>query len=236
MAKFEELKARTTIEAVAALVGLSTTAREGDPKQLRATCPKCQRGKKDVSISIDKQKFTCWSSKAHGDVIDFFAHVRGYDSNQEAGEALKKLLDSPPETQEPGQPKNPANLQKILEYLVSSVELIKDPEKAKGFRELGVSKETCQHFQAGYAPQGTMAGRFLIPLHSPSGELVGFVGVSIDGREPFFKYPENIVRGNLIFNIHRVREASEVIIAPDPLMVLIGYENGDPDIISYLDT
>lgn len=236
MAKFEELRSRSSIEAVTELLGIATTPKQDDPTQLKATCPKCQRGKHDLSISTIKQRFTCWTSGARGDLIDLFAHVRSFDSNQKAGEALKELLDNPPEPETPPhEQKAPAHLQKVLTSLVPTADGIKDKDKAKALLDLGLSKETCQHFQAGYAAQGTMAGRFCIALHSPLGELVGFVGVALDERKPRFKFPDNIVRGNLIFNIHRVREARELIVAADPLMVLIGFENGETDVISYLN-
>ncbi len=237
MANFDELRARVKIEDLATMLSIETKQVENKPTQLRASCPKCQRGKNDLSIGTDRQRFTCWSSKQNGDVVDLFQHVQNIASKSDAGIALKKLLDAPPETQTvpQGTTRPPEHLQKVRDNLVRKVEGIKDKVKAEVFKNLGITEETLEHFDAGYSPQGTMAGRLLIGLHTSQGQLVGFVGIALDGREPRYMFPNNITRESLIFNIHRAREAQSIIVADDPLDILMGYETGETDVICFLD-
>lgn len=37
---------------------------------------------------------------------------------------------------------------------------------------LGISRETCEHFGAGYATRGAMKGRLVVPLHRADGAFV----------------------------------------------------------------
>lgn len=237
MANFEELRARVKIEELATMLGIETKPIENKPAQLRASCSKCQRGKNDLSIGIDRQRFTCWSSKQNGDVVDFFQHIHGIASKAEAGVALKKMLDAPSKihTLSESSTRSPEHLQKLRDNLIRKADAIKDKAKAKTFDDLGISEDTFEHFDAGYSPQGTMAGRLLVGLHNPQGQLVGFIGIAMDAREPRFVFPANVTRESLIFNIHRVREAQSILIAEDPLDILMGYETGETDVICFLD-
>ena len=237
MANFEELRTRIKIEDLATMLGIETKPVENKPAQLRAMCPKCQRGKNDLSIGADRQRFTCWSSKQNGDVVDFFQHIQGITSKADAGTALKKLLDAPPEAQAApqGTTRPPEHLQKLRDNLVRRPDGIKDKVKAEAFSRIGLTEETLEHFDAGYSPQGTMAGRLLVGLHTLQGQLVGFVGIALDAKEPRYVFPNNITRESIIFNIHRVRQAQNIIVADDPLDVLMGYETGETDVICFLD-
>jgi len=72
----------------------------------------------------------------------------------------------------------------------------------------GVSRETLEEFGAGYCVSaGIYAGRFIIPLHNETGELVGYVGRAVDASEPKYLFPSNedgFNKSNLLFNLHRV--------------------------------
>jgi len=71
-----------------------------------------------------------------------------------------------------------------------------------------VSKETLEYFGAGLCiSKGTFAGRFVIPLHNASGELVGYAGRSVDDQEPKYLFPsveKGFYKRYLLFNLHRV--------------------------------
>ena len=226
---FEKLKEKTSIEAVARHLGIELIASGKDPAQFRSPCPACAKGGKNaLAINTLKQKFYCWTSNEHGDLIDLYMHLEKIDNANTAAKHLENMLAVPVAAKEAApepSSKLPAILASVLAYLVP------DSDKLK---VLGISADTCATFQAGYAPKDTMAGRFLIALHNPAAELVGFVGVALDGKEPRFLYPNNIVKDILVFNIHRVRLSETVTVASDPLAVLQAYEAGDPDSIAYL--
>ena len=56
--------------------------------------------------------------------------------------------------------------------------------------ERGILKETAEVFGVGFFPgRGSMKGRVVIPIHNEKGELIAYVGRSIDGSEPKYKLP-----------------------------------------------
>lgn len=83
----------------------------------------------------------------------------------------------------------------------------------------GFSANTIQHFGLGYCSRGFMTGRVAIPLHNPSGQLVGYAGRIIDdsliGEEcPKYKFPSKRERdgmshefhkSHLVYNAHRIK-------------------------------
>jgi DNA primase len=56
------------------------------------------------------------------------------------------------------------------------------------------------------------AGRFVIPLHDETGQLVGYAARSLDGREPKYLFPDSAKhhfhKRFLLFNLHRVKETA----------------------------
>ena len=49
-----------------------------------------------------------------------------------------------------------------------------------------------------------------IPIHSPDGMVVGFVGRSVEGKE--FKNTPGLPKSKLLFNLHRVKTADRVYV------------------------
>ena len=57
-----------------------------------------------------------------------------------------------------------------------------------------------------------MSGRVVIPIHNERGELVAYAGRSIDGSEPRYKFPAGFHKAAVLFNLHRVETAREVVL------------------------
>ena len=73
-----------------------------------------------------------------------------------------------------------------------------------------------------------------IAIHDLNGKLVGFVGRALrEDQEPILKFPKNLDPSAYIFNAHRV-SLGEVFMVNDPLEVLLAYENGVENVISFL--
>ncbi len=68
--------------------------------------------------------------------------------------------------------------------------------------ELSVNK-----FKLGYSEKQDMV---TIPVHSPDGMPVGFVGRSVEGKE--FKNTPGLPKAKLLFNLHRVKTATKVYV------------------------
>lgn len=74
--------------------------------------------------------------------------------------------------------------------------------------ERGINRDVARLFGVGhYARRGIMSGRIVIPIHSPDGALVAYVGRSIDAREPRYKFPPGFRKSHFLFNLHRAIKA-----------------------------
>lgn len=70
-----------------------------------------------------------------------------------------------------------------------------------------VSDKSVSDFKLGFSEKQDMV---TIPVHSPDGMVVGFVGRSIEGKE--FKNTPGLPKAKLLFNLHRVKTADRVYV------------------------
>ena len=92
-------------------------------------------------------------------------------------------------------------LKRLYNNLLSS-ERAKDYFK---YRKLEVS--SWSKFSLGYSEKQDMV---TVPVHSPDGMPVGFVGRSIEGKE--FKNTPGLPKAKTLFNLHRVKTADRVYV------------------------
>jgi len=77
-------------------------------------------------------------------------------------------------------------------------------------RGRGISSATASEFGVGlYSGPGLMSQRLVIPIHDEAGRLVGYVGRSLDGSEPRYKFPAGFAKSKLLFNLHRAAAIGE---------------------------
>jgi DNA primase len=70
-----------------------------------------------------------------------------------------------------------------------------------------ITEESVKKFSLGYSEKQDMV---TIPVHSPDGMTLGFVGRSIEGKE--FKNTPGLPKGKILFNLHRVKTSSLVYV------------------------
>ncbi len=70
-----------------------------------------------------------------------------------------------------------------------------------------INKESISVFALGYSEKQNM---ITIPVHSPDGICVGFVGRSIAGKD--FKNSVGLPKSKVLFNLHRVKNSSTVYV------------------------
>jgi len=70
-----------------------------------------------------------------------------------------------------------------------------------------VTDKSVEKFKLGFSEKQDMV---TIPVHSPDGMAVGFVGRSIEGKE--FKNTPGLPKAKLLFNLHRVKTADKVYV------------------------
>ena len=230
---FAELKQRVSISSAIEFLQLSPVEKQTDKgPQLRCACPQCGGDKRILTITPAIEKFYCFGSRDHGDVIALVAHVLDCTAKEAAfkldawagGTKPAKTSTVNSTVRTVPEEKAPERRLQPLDYLQA------DHEKVIG---LGVAPETCKSFGAGYAPRGIMRGRLAIPIHTRMGELVAYCGRAVSGESPTLTFPNGFRPEQYVFNAHHMMEG-ELYLTLDPLHVLTAFENGVENVVSFL--
>lgn len=75
------------------------------------------------------------------------------------------------------------------------------------FHSRGINDESIEKFKLGYSLRRHMV---TVPVHSPDGVCVGFVGRSVEGK--FFKNSKDLPKKHTLFNLHRVKRKEKVFV------------------------
>jgi DNA primase len=78
-----------------------------------------------------------------------------------------------------------------------------------------VSEDSVKKFALGFSEKQDMV---TIPVHSPDGTEVGFVGRSIEGKD--FKNTPGLPKSKVLFNLHRVKTSSKVYVVESSFDVI----------------
>jgi len=233
---FKAVKAAVSIEQVIARYGINWLRKEGD--ELRGRCPIHRGdGERTFHVSLGKNVFHCFSCKKRGNVLDFVAAMERCSVRDaglklqewfglpigESGGAVKTPAVSSASSSKAASKKTPAEKAAAIINPPLGFQLRIDASANYGTNR-GVSKEVLEYFGAGLCvSKGTFAGRFLIPLHDQLGQLVGYAGRSIDGKDPKYLFPpgeKGFHKSHLLFNLHRVVKEVE---GDQPVAVVEGF-------------
>lgn len=84
---------------------------------------------------------------------------------------------------------------------------LESPRAMRYYSNRLITEESVKKFALGYSEKQDMV---TIPVHSPDGMTLGFVGRSIEGKE--FKNTPGLPKGKLLFNLHRIKASSLVYV------------------------
>jgi DNA primase len=101
----------------------------------------------------------------------------------------------------------------------------------------GLTTETAAYFGVGFfRGKGLMAGRIVIPINNPNGELVAYAGRSIDGTEPKYKLPGGFHKSRELFNIDRAIDVhSETVIVVEGFFdAMKVHQSGLPAVVALM--
>ena len=228
---FQELKGRVDIQAACSFLQLDL---KPNGKQLRGACPACPSGgERSLVITPEKGAAYCFTAKKGGDVIWLTSHIRG-ESQKEAAHFLDQAFGggssdaSGKNSKGSVAPDNSGGNSSMEREMKPLSYLQTDHEKVVG---LGVLSDTAEHFECGHAPKGIMRGRLAIPIHDRDGRLRAYCGRSYEGK--VLTFPSGFKPEEHIFNAHRAIEG-DLYLTRDPLEVLLAYENGVENVVSFL--
>lgn len=84
---------------------------------------------------------------------------------------------------------------------------IESPRAMRYYSGRSITEDSVKKFALGYSEKQDMV---TIPVHSPDGMEVGFVGRSVEGKD--FKNTPGMPKSKLLFNLHRVKSSNKVYV------------------------
>ena len=160
---------------------------------------------------VDKIKgtFYCFSCHTIADIHEFIMHVSGRtyfeaaryikSKSQEgsiAQEVAEKLVDKPDYV-----PFDELLIQRLNKQAIDSARAM------TYFNGRRITEDSVRKFSLGYSVNRDM---LTIPVHSPDGIPVGFVGRSVEGKE--FKNTPKLPKSKTLFNLHRIKSSNSVYV------------------------
>lgn len=190
MADFKHIKERVSIDKVAHMLGL-TLRKSG--AQMRGACPNCKSGgDRALAITVERGSYYCFAERKGGDCIALTGHILGI-TPRDAGVHIAKHfgLDSSSTAPSPRPAQASASSRQDAQASAGMQPLDYLDPLHEAVEALGITPVTADLVGIGHAPKGTMAGRVLIPIRLPTGELIGYCGIKLHD-EVQFKFPENL--------------------------------------------
>lgn len=160
---------------------------------------------------VDKSSgiFFCFSCHHVCDLVELVMHVSGrkyfeavrfIKSKEQQSSVLdavsKKLVDIPDYVQYD---------QVLIKRLNSQA--LESPRAIRYFEGRLITEASIKKFALGYSQNQDMV---TVPVHSPDGMEVGFVGRSVEGKE--FKNTPKLPKAKVLFNLHRVKSSKKVYV------------------------
>ena len=234
---YKEIKSRVSMEMVLKHYNVFEALSEVAGKNVLGCCPIHQgTNQRQFSVYLAKSIWRCFGScDTGGNVLDFVSKMEGGISIRDSALFLKKLFldtseDAPPvalpkeklkveQTKNDRKPvietKDYDTEEKVvnppLKFILKS--LIKDHPF---FHENEIKPETVEHFGLGFCTKGLMKERVAIPIHDHEGNLIAYCGRSISDsqaeKEGRYKMPQNFVRSEVIYNLHRQEQGSDTLV------------------------
>lgn len=160
---------------------------------------------------IDKERgtFFCFACHHVADLVEFVMHQTGRtyfesvrfiksketESNLQQ-DVLKKLEEKPMYV-----PYDSVMVQRL------NMAALESPRARTYFDGRNISEQSIKKFELGYSENQDMV---TIPVHSPDGILVGFVGRSVEGKD--FKNTPKLPKSKVLFNLHRIKSAKSIYV------------------------
>jgi len=84
---------------------------------------------------------------------------------------------------------------------------LESPRAMRYYSGRSITEDSIKKFSLGYSEKQDM---ITIPVHSPDGMTIGFVGRSVEGKE--FKNTPGLPKSKVLFNLHRVKTSSVIYV------------------------
>jgi DNA primase len=96
-----------------------------------------------------------------------------------------------------------------------NTQALESPRAMRYYEGRLITEDSVKKFSLGFSEKQDMV---TIPIHSPDGMEVGFVGRSVEGKD--FKNTPGLPKSKVLFNLHRVKTSSKVYIVESSFDVI----------------
>lgn len=161
--------------------------------------------------------FFCFSCQKTADLIELIMHTSGrtyFESARyiKSKEKITNLVDDID--------RSLIVLEEFVEFDVETLKrlysnLISMNRPKEYFRLRNIQPESWLKFSLGYSDKKDMV---TVPVHSPEGVPIGFVGRSIEGKD--FKNTPGLPKSKTLFNLHRVKKSDKVYVVESSFDVI----------------
>ena len=160
---------------------------------------------------VDKNSgiFFCFSCHKACDLIELIMHTSGrtyfesarYIKGKETETNLSNSIDKQLATE--------PDFVEFDEFTIKRLNsaALESPRAMRYFNGRLITEASVRKFQLGYSDKRDMV---TIPVHSPDGMCVGFVGRSVEGKE--FKNSPKLPKSKTLFNLNRVKTSRNVYV------------------------
>lgn len=160
---------------------------------------------------IDKRSgtFYCFSCHQVAELHEFVMHVSGRTYFEAARYIKQREQETSIEREVERQLEEKPVYVQFDDLLVKrlNVQAIGSPRAMRYFNGRLITEESVKKFSLGYSEKQDMV---TIPVASPDGMTVGFVGRSIEGKD--FKNTPGLPKSKVLFNLHRVKNSRQVYV------------------------
>ncbi len=160
---------------------------------------------------IDKSSgtFFCFSCQHVCDLTEFIMHTSGrtyfeaarYIKSKETESNIEQIIDKAL-IEKPDYVQFDQVLIKRLNQ-----QALESPRAMRYYNGRLITEESVKKFGLGFSEKQDMV---TIPVHSPDGMEIGFVGRSVEGKD--FKNTPGMPKSKLLFNLHRTKTSSKVYV------------------------
>lgn len=222
-----------------------------EPSGYAGSCPFCDSGSpRPFRASEEKNCFNCLSCKTGGNILDFVVEMEDCTIRESALQ-IQEWFDLETKSSSSRKPrKKHASKKKAKKSEVTPSEpkrskplgfTLELDDQHKWFEENGIDPETVDEFGLGFCPKGVLQGCIAFPVHDEKFQLAGYVGYDLSKSEQEDEYPwifpKQLVTTRLIFNFPRTDPTGEgeLVLARDPLDLILRWQDGDRRIVALLD-
>ena len=161
--------------------------------------------------------FFCFSCQKTADLIELIMHTSGrtyFESARyiKSKEKLSNLVDDINKSLIVEEEFKQFDIE-ILKRLYNNLVSLDRPKNY--FRSRHIEMQSWTKFSLGYSDKQDMV---TVPVHTPDGMEIGFVGRSIEGKE--FKNSPGLPKSKTLFNLHRVKSSSIVYLVESSFDVM----------------